>query len=215
MVLTLVARLSSFMLLGLLVLSSCRDKVAEKQAVTSIESKKPSLPSLNTNEVGAPSLQSTNAEYLEWSTATLNGQLPLMSTKNAILKELGPLDSLTTVDVTDGCGYFFDQPHQAAYVKLTDFEVCGDTAVIRTINFQRQPQLTLQTGNIRLNSKTTLSELAKTFPIAVKAHSEMNVDSIGKVVAVALATGPIVADDSWLLFFQKGKLVRIDYFIPC
>lgn len=215
MILTLVARRSSFLLLELLALSSCGDKVAEKQAVTIIESKIPSLPSPNTNEVGTPAVQSTNAEYLEWSTASLNGRLPMMSAKNAILKELGPLDSLTTTDMNEGCGYFFDQPHQDAYVKMTELEICNDTAVIRTIDFQRQPQLTLQTGKIRLNSNTTLLELANTFPMAVKAQNEMNVDELGKVVAVSLATGPIVTDDSWLLFFQRGKLVRIDYFIPC
>ncbi len=191
----------------------CGDKVMETRVVTSKEAS-PSVPNINTEEV-APSINSTNVEYLKWDTATLNGRLPMMSTKKAMIKELGPLDSLIAVDVNEGCGYYFDQPHQNAYMKLTDFEVCGDTAVIRTISFQHEPQLTLQTGNIRLSSKTTLLELAKTFPMAVKGQSEMNVSELGKVIAVSLATGSIVTDDSWLLFFQRGKLVRIDYFIPC
>jgi len=215
MTLALITRPSSGLLLGLLILSSCGNEEAKKQTVASLEVSKPSVTDLNTPEPTTSSNDSTNAEYLDWSTAKLNGRLPMLSTTKAVFQELGQPDSLVTPDMNEVCMPYFDKPFKFAYVKSAEFEICGDTAVISTITFRHQPQLMLQTGNVKLNSRTTLSELAKSFPIAVKEQYELNVHKLGKVITVNLAAGPIVTDYSWLLMFKDGKLVRIDYYTPC
>ncbi|WP_022823120.1 hypothetical protein [Hymenobacter norwichensis] len=215
MTLALLTRLSSGLLLGLSILSSCGNEEAEKQTVASLEVTKSSVTELNTPELSTPSNDSTNAEYLDWSTAKLNGRLPMLSTTKVVFQELGQPDSLITPDMNEVCMPYFDQQFKFAYIKSTEVEVCGDTAVVDIINFQQQPQLTLQTGNIRLNSKTTLSDLAKDFPNAVRGQYELNVYKLGKVVTVNLASGPIQSDYSWLLMFQHGKLVRIEHYTLC
>jgi hypothetical protein len=43
----------------------------------------------------------------------------------------------------------------------------------------------------------------------------MDVDKIGKVISIKVATSKKESDDAWLLFFRNGKLIRIDHWIPC
>jgi hypothetical protein len=215
MQLTLLTRLSSCLLFGLSILSGCESKVVEKQAIANPKAGSIPVPATDTTEVAVSATSSANTEYLDWNTAMLNGRLPMISTPKAAFQELGQPDSLVTPDMNEVCMPYFDQQFKFAYIKSTEFEVCGDTAVVDIINFQQQPRLMLQTGNIRLNSKTTLLELAKFFPNAVKDQYELNVYKLGKVTVVNLAAGPISSDYSWLLMFQHGKLVRIDYYTPC
>ncbi|MBC8084943.1 MAG: hypothetical protein H7Z21_17235 [Hymenobacter sp.] len=217
---SLITRRSYRLLLVVSVLSGCADQTTNRPAVAApaagaVLRPVSAISAIQAKAAASVEAEPLNTEYLEWNGATLNGRLPMISTRKAMLKELGQLDSLITPNMDDVCGSFFNKPFQLAYVKMTDLEVYGDRAVIRTIDFQRQPKLTLQAGSIRLSHSTTLAELARSFPVAVSKQSSLNVHGLGKMTAVSLATGQRSSDDSWLLLFKGSKLVRIDYWMPC
>lgn len=155
-------------------------------------------------------------EYLDWDAVKLNGKLPLVGKTEELHKLLGRPDSLVNPDFNDVCVFYFDnQRFQYAYFKETRAEVDGDTAIITSIDFRHNSKLELITPTLRLNSKTTLSSLAKIFPKAVKNKGEVDVHKVGKRIEVSLSMGKIVSNDSWLLLFDKGLLVEIQWFMPC
>ena len=118
-------------------------------------------------------------------------------------------------DLDQECVSFFTRTFRRGYARGTTVEVYGDTAVVTSLDVQRQPSLTLQVGRLRLNHATTLADLAKSFPRAVRRQGPLNDSELGPVVAVSLAPGRVPSDDQWQLLFKNGKLVRIDYWMPC
>lgn len=165
----------------------------------------------------APPVRSVTdtTEFLEWQAARINGRLPLQSTPRAVWRELGQPDSLVAPDLAQECVSFFSRPFRRGYARGTTVEVYGDTAVVTSLDVQRQPALTLHAGPLRLNHSTRLSELARTFPQAVRQQSPLNDSELGQVTEVTLPTGRTPSDDHWRLLFKHGKLVRIDYWMPC
>ncbi|GAB2474049.1 hypothetical protein GCM10011375_24960 [Hymenobacter qilianensis] len=111
--------------------------------------------------------------------------------------------------------YFDNKVFQYAYFKESRAEVYGDTAVITSINFRQNPALELTTPTLTLNSKTTLAELAKIYPLAVKNQGELDVHRVGKRTQVSLAMSKIMSEESWLLLFDKGLLVKILWTMQC
>ncbi len=156
-----------------------------------------------------------NTEYIDFDSVRINGKLPLITKTTLLYKLLGKPDSIVVPNMDDICTSFYDKPFKQAYIKKSDIEIYGDTAVVTSINFESQFSLNLKTKTIRLNHNTTLLELQRLFPNAVKSQTELNVYKLGKAVSVSLALSKQFSDDSWLLLFKNGKLVRIDYYVPC
>ncbi|WP_460620702.1 hypothetical protein [Hymenobacter tenuis] len=156
-----------------------------------------------------------NDEYLEWNTVTIGGKQPLLGKTQDLYQALGQPDSLVSPNLNEVCTSFYSRKFQYAHFKQSLAEVYGDTAVLESIDFRHNPGLALHTPSITLTHNTTMAELSKLFPLAVKAQNAVTVDGFGKVRAVRLATGKTPADDAWLLFFDKGKLIRIDHWMPC
>jgi hypothetical protein len=155
-------------------------------------------------------------EYLDWDAVKLNGKLPLIGKTADLYKLLGQPDSLVSPDFNDVCVHYFDDKiFQYAYFKESRAEVYGDTAVMTSIDFRHNPELELKTPTLRLNNKTTLASLAKIYPQAVKKQGELDVHKVGKRIEVSLAMGRNVSDESWLLLFDKGLLVEIQWFMAC
>ncbi|GAB2776390.1 hypothetical protein GCM10027175_12770 [Hymenobacter latericoloratus] len=91
----------------------------------------------------------------------------------------------------------------------------GDTAVISSLDFQRQPEIELQNPTLPLTRNTTLASLATVFPYAVKAQQVLDVYQVGKRVVVTLQTAKVPNDYTWLLFFHQGRLESIELHTPC
>jgi hypothetical protein len=155
-------------------------------------------------------------EYIDWNTTTINGKQPLVGKTTELYRVLGQPDSLVSPHLDDVCVSFYDNKRlKYAYFKHSQLEVYGDTAVIGTLDFRNNPQLALHAPTILLSHATTLQALAKVFPQAVKDQHIINVQDLGELTAVEVATSKNPSDDGWILFFDKGKLVRIDYWMPC
>ena len=154
-------------------------------------------------------------EFILFDQVKINGRLPLKSSKAQLFKELGRPDSLAKPDMASVCVSFYDKPFTYAYFKESHAELYGDVAVVSTLEFVGNPRLKLTTPTVTLSSRTTLPELVRYFPNAVKARSEMDVHRKGKYMTVHIATGKTAAEDYWILFFRNGRLARLDYWMPC
>lgn len=159
-----------------------------------------------------------NTEYLDFDKVRINGKLPLITDSLALYSLLGKPSKIVKPDLDDICVSFFDSENfkYVKYGNSTVFELCGDTIVPRVFNFESTPQLFLKYGELFLNSKTTLKEIEKIYPKAVKFQYLTDIYEEGKFVTLSLrVTKGKNIDASWLLFFEKGKLIRIDYWMPC
>ncbi len=175
---------------------------------------KSAISTKNNNTSVKPALIN-NKEYISFDAVRINGKLPLITKANLLFKLLGQPDSIVVPNMDDVCVSFYDKPFKQAYIKKTAIEIYGDTAVVSSINFESNYHLEFTTKTIRLNHNTTLLGLQRLFPNTVKSKSEWDIVKLGKTVTVRLPTSKQLTDDSWLLFFKNGKLVRIDYYMPC
>ncbi|TGD82910.1 hypothetical protein [Hymenobacter wooponensis] len=201
--------------LGGLALTACQESGSRQDTATArrAEARRQAA---DTSEVEPEVAYSPSPnEFIEWKTATINGTQPLVGKTAALYRLLGQPDSIVSPNMDDICVSFYDKEFKYAYFKNSLLEVYGDTAVIGTLDFRHNPKLSLHTPTMRLGQATTLEDLAKEFPQAVKDQHTINVQDLGELTAVELPTGKTASDDGWILFFDKGKLVRIDYWMPC
>ena len=196
------------LILILLALSSCSGKRAS-----------PALAG-NPDHPGPNSISETlpgTAEYIPFESLRLNGKLPMISSPKAVFDLMGQPDSIVPVDLDDACGYYLnlDSNVKLAYVKGGRFEVRGDSAVLTSVLFKDLPGLFLKTPQIILSGKTTLEDIARLFPKAYSTRGEMNVSVLGKGIGIRIDTTATPMENACILFFQNGKLMSADYFIPC
>ncbi|OON68692.1 hypothetical protein [Hymenobacter sp. CRA2] len=137
----------------------------------------------------------------------------MQSQLQAAWRELGSPDSVVTPDLDNECTSFFSLSFQRAYTPKAALELYGDTAVVTSLDVRKGGGL--QAGGLRLDRTTTLAELGRAFPRAVSRQSTEQDDVLGEVQMVSLDVAPPPTDDHWRLLFKDGRLVRIDYFMPC
>jgi hypothetical protein len=159
--------------------------------------------------------QKSNLDYLEWNTLKINNQLPLLCKKKELINLLGQPDSIVVPNINDICISYFEKDFTYLNFRKSQFESKGDTTVISSISFDQTNRIWLQTGNTVLDNSMTIDKLNSLFPNAVKQKEDVVLDTIGKVICVRLGITKESSENAWLLFFQNGKLIRIDYWMPC
>jgi len=189
-------------------LTGCQEHPLPKEEKLAPPTALPVSPALKAHQVAKHA-----AEYLLVQGPALNGKSELVSKTTTIFRLLGQPDSLITTD--DYCAPFYDKPFKVAYCKESVVEVYGDTAVVSTIDFRHNPKLELQTGTITLSHRTTLAEVAKHFPNAVKNRQSIDYFRKGKRQVVSLNTGAVPSDYSWLLFFAGEHLESLELHTSC
>ncbi|HTN20991.1 MAG TPA: hypothetical protein VL125_10965 [Pelobium sp.] len=159
-----------------------------------------------------------NKEYMDFYEVRINGKLSLITDSLALYNLLGKPAIVEKPDFNDVCVSFYSSENYKylRYGDFTKFELYGDTVAPASLEFLSNPKLFLTYRNLILNSNTSISEVEKVFPKAVKFKSKINDYEMGELLSVYLKTkNRNSLDDSWILFFKKGKLVKIDYFMPC
>lgn len=156
-----------------------------------------------------------NKEYIDRDSVRINGKIPFISNNNDISKLLGKPDTIITPNYDEICASYFGEDFKYVYIKGCIFEIYGDRAVLCSIDFRNQFDIKLKTQNLTLDHNTTLDELQKIFPNAVKNKHELFVSELGKTISIGLAPSINPSDDHWLLLFIDGRLIRIDYWMPC
>jgi hypothetical protein len=157
-----------------------------------------------------------NKEYLDFTKVKINGKLPLITDTLSLYNLIGKPDQVVIPNMDDVCISFYDKDFKEANYKTTNFELYGDTIVLSSMNFKDSPNLYLKIGNLILNHQTTLKDIEKTYPKAVKFKGQMDVHQLGNLTTIYLQIGQnSLSDSSWILFFDKERLIRIDHSIPC
>jgi hypothetical protein len=202
---------TKLLLLALLIpVLSCQspDADAEQQEVTMPEEQSTIVQTAATGE---------NKEYLDPSGIRINGKFPLVTSVKNINSLLGKPDSINTINWGETCfSSFRSEDSRIAYYKGIEFEQFGDSLAFQTVDFRRDKNLFLQYRNLKLNSSTTLEELAEHYPDAVKEIRKGFYRIDGKATdSIVLPPSKELSDEHWILMFQEGKLTRIDDWFPC
>lgn len=197
-------------LLFLTCITACgqQTKKLEQEKANQIDIVEPKQYALDT-------VKNINLEYLDWDSLKINNQLPLLCKKISLIKLLGQPDSIVTPDMNDICVSYFGNDFKYVYFNESRFETYGDEVVISSINFENNNKIKLNFGTLTLDNSLTLEQLETIFPIAVRDKSEIDIYRKVKADFVRLATSKVKTDNAWLLFFKNGKLIRIDYWMPC
>jgi hypothetical protein len=199
-----------FLLTLLLACGQNSDKAVSEKKLSS------TLDSAQHKNITVDTLSHLNKEYLDWDSLKINNLLPLLCKKTALIELLGQPDSTVVPNMDDVCASYFNSQIKFLYYGKSYFENSGDSIVISTLQFENNNKIKLNIGDLVLDNSLTLDKLATIFPNAVKLkEEEVLIDKGGRVVFVRLASSKIESDFSWYLFFKDGKLIRIDYFMPC
>jgi hypothetical protein len=157
-----------------------------------------------------------NTEYLSWDSVKINGKLPLLCKKESLYQLLGKPDSVVTPDYENICVSFFARSKfKYTYWGNSLFEEYGSQIVISSIDVEKTNKIRLSAGNIFFDNTMTLERLARLYPRSVKEAQELIIDKKGKVLSVKLATAKEEGENAWIFHFRSGKLVQVDYWIPC
>lgn len=180
----------------------------EQQKETVLEESSTIVPTAATGE---------NKEYLEPFSIRINGKYPLVTSVKNINSLLGKPDSIATINWAETCSSDFrNEDSRIAYYKGIEFEQFGDSLDFQTIDFSKNKNLFLQSGDLKLDGSTTLDEIGKRYPNAVKEISKGFYQIDGKTTdSIVLPPSKELADGQWILMFQDGKLIRIDDWFPC
>lgn len=156
------------------------------------------------------------SEYLDRSTLRINNSVPLITTLKSIETFLGRPDSVINIDFYEVCASAFrSEDSQLAYYRGVAFEQFGDSLDFQHIDFYHTRDIFLQSRDLRLDHATTLEDLKKHFPDAVRNKSKMNVYGIGEVETINIPPSKEPVDGSWLLMFREGRLIRMEDWFPC
>lgn len=160
-------------------------------------------------------IPSQTGEYLDWSSLRINGKLHFLTTTDSIYQFIGRPDSVVIPDFDGICVSFYDKDFKNAYFGGIEVEMYGDTSVVMSLSFKDDPRLKITSPSISMDHTTTLSDMARVYPNAVRNKHETDIHGFGKAWAITLNTSQIQGDDAWILFFSNDRLIRLDYWMPC
>ena len=151
-----------------------------------------------------------SSETLSFNTSKVNKTIPSALTKKQLLSRLGKPTKIE--NFTSECALTEEQ-EKAKIKKLyfygrTQFFVFDNQAELTTIDF-RSGAYTYQTAKILLTSATTLADVQKIYPKSVQAAIKENG---GKLVRLKPCKD---CDGQCLLYFEKGKLVQLQWWEEC
>jgi hypothetical protein len=155
-----------------------------------------------------------NNEYLLYSTAKINGVLPLESKFDDFIKVVGKPDSLIKFNSQTDC-QLYEEPYQYIYFQGNMFFLVKDTAIFEHIDFRRRPDLEIETSAITLNVNTTLQDIQKLFPKAVSKLRSDDQPGLPQLRSVDINGSKLNADEWWILLFDGNKLVSVQMYGPC
>lgn len=151
-----------------------------------------------------------SSEVLDYSTSKLNKAIPSALTKQHLVRLLGKPSKIENYNTE--CALTEEQEHakvkQLYSYGRTQFFVFDNQAELNTIDF-RTSKFTYLTAKILLTSATTLADVQKVYPKSVQAAIKENG---GKLVRLKPCKE---CDGMCLLYFEKGKLVQLQWWEEC
>jgi hypothetical protein len=152
----------------------------------------------------------TTEEFLNYKTSKLNGSIPNALSKTTLIRSLG---KPTKIFAFEGeCGLSDEQEKAKTRnwycYDSTKFFVYDESAKIYEVNF-RSGKFSYTTEKIVLSKNTSIQDLQKVYPVSTKAAISENKGTMVKISPCANCDGYCI------LYFEKGKLVRLEWWEPC
>jgi|GEM_PF-7030208 len=151
-----------------------------------------------------------NAEFLNYKTSRINGSIPNILNKVELVRRLGVPTKIETFE--GECGLSEEQ--EKAKVRnwynydSTKFFIYDNKAQIIEVNF-RSGKFTYTTAKIKLSNNTSFQDLQKVYPVSTKTAI---IENNGNMVRITPCSD---CDGYCLLYFEKGMLIKLEWWEPC
>lgn len=148
--------------------------------------------------------------FLNYNTGRLYGSVPNKLSKPDLLRILG---KPTKIAVFEGeCGLTDEQENAKErniyYYDSTQYFVYDNKAELYHVNF-RNGKFTYRTDKINLSNKTRFRDIEKLYPVSTHAAILENKGTMVRIPACP------DCDSFCLLYFEKGRLVSLEWWEPC
>lgn len=153
-------------------------------------------------------------EVIDYDSIKINGKINFATTEKKLLSSLGKPDSIVTIE--DQCGVHFEgRTFFEYYYGLTIFQVYKGQVYLKSIYFPDK-RFELSTPKRKLDYNTSLVSIKEFYPKAFRQQHEYNdieKNIIYKIINIQTQYSP--SEDKWVLKFNKGKLIEMEYWMPC
>lgn len=159
-----------------------------------------------------------NIEVLDMDRVWLNDVIQFSSTQNEVRTKLGEPDSISTPNFECGAYIAGEEPWgdlvNIWHYQGTKIVTFKDKTEIMTVKL-RGLDCTLHHSRIIFSGHTSLSDLAKVFPISVENSYEWKDVRDGRTYQLVRIAPKPSWDDEWVLKFFNDELIEIEYWTPC
>jgi hypothetical protein len=202
----------SCLIFSLLLLNGCKQERNDSSNSAKINSSKDVVddtlirPHIKASEVNT-------IEVLDLDSILINGKGGFLMHPSKLKEYFGKPDS--TGRVSHDCGGYFEEEEVSIdYYGRSSFESSKNMTVVKNINFQ-DGKFSVKTPDIILNKHTTITDIVNKFPVSGKKSYAWKDDSDAKEYIVIRLSPKLNYDDQWILKFYNGKLIDLEYWIPC
>ncbi len=160
--------------------------------------------------ISSLALAQSKEEVLDYARARINGSIPNDLAKSDLVRILGRPSRVKPFD--GECGLTDEQEKSKVknwyYYDSTKLLVFDNKAHLVELNF-RSGKFTYTTKKIKLSNKTTFQDVQKMYPVSAKAAI---LENNGCLVRISPCSN---CDGYCLLYFEKGHLVKLEWWEPC
>ncbi len=145
---------------------------------------------------------------------TLNKVVPFYTNPKKLIALLSKPDSVVSEQI--GCGSFFESEDIVStyYYGKTCFEIYKREAIFKRVSFT-DSRFKFYIKDKPLDGNTSLSEIAKLYPTSFKDSYDWQDDKSKKTYRLVWIDTIPVTDTKWIFRFYRGKLIEIEYRLPC
>lgn len=159
-------------------------------------------------------------EVIDTDKIYFNGKYKRFFTLKDFETKIGKVDSIRLINNEETCSTIFENTsesekniHQYLFKDGSRFENYDQQVAIDEFKFSNGNFL--KYDNFILDSTTTIGNLKKIFPNAVKEIKQINVKDEGTLEVISLKENNNTSDGNILLFFKNGRLYTIHWWFPC
>ncbi len=160
-----------------------------------------------------------NSTVIDTKTISLDGKLPMFTSKQLIQKYLG--DGIKKKAFNPECGFDYDDEDMNA--KYSFYSKNGITYVVHKskadlyeIDLSKSKDRFVQFGNYQINKDTKLIDLKKYFPKSYTHYINLNKDEKNQTESFFILSPCKICDDQIRIILDKNlKVKTVVYWTPC
>jgi hypothetical protein len=166
-----------------------------------------------------PSFAQINSSVIDTKTISLNGKLPLFTSKQLLEKYLG--DIIKKKLHNPECGFYADEEY--LNVKFSFYSKNGisylvykNKADLDEIDLSKSKDRFIQFGNVKITNETKLNDLKKYFPKSYADYIKSNKEEKNQTESFFILSPCNSCDDQIRIILNKNlKVKAVAYWTPC